>query len=184
MTCGLLLLIATTLFNGAVDPSPLPVDCPSLPPPAPWPDGAMPCLGILSHAKSRAGSHISDTAEGRYAPTDAANEVPTFCEVRLIIPINVPLFLRCATGTVVDSEPPLLVVRESSVWESEGVGLSSRIGLLREECAERGRTVVLSMLSFLFALSDVGAGPSLKMCTVSLALLTQRRVLVALKAML
>lgn len=97
---------------------------------------------------------------------------------------------------------PLLMVRERSSpgWDSLGAGLSSRITsvlllfLLWEECEERGRRLVLSMLSFRLAvLDDVvvdsacsdGVGEqSLNMWTVSLALLTQRRVLVALNAML
>ena len=65
MTSGLLLLIATTLLKGVLElNTPLCAD-----------GGAF---GILSQAKSRAGSHISDTADGRYAPTEAANVVPTF----------------------------------------------------------------------------------------------------------
>lgn len=56
--------------------------------------------------------------------------------------------------------PPLLMVRERSVWESLlGAGLplssspSSRMALLWEEWEERGRRVLLSMLSFRFAVS-------------------------------
>ena len=51
--------------------------------------------------------------------------------------------------------PPLLIVRErSSVADSLGAGDSSRMAdvvLLWEECEERGRTVVLSILSFRLA---------------------------------
>ena len=62
-------------------------------------------FGILSQAKSRVGSHISDTAVGRYAPTDAATVVPTFWDVLLIIPMNVPLCFLSFVG--IDSEPRL-----------------------------------------------------------------------------
>lgn len=41
--------------------------------------------GILTQAKSRAGSHISVTELGRYPPTRAARDRPTFCEVRRIM---------------------------------------------------------------------------------------------------
>jgi hypothetical protein len=81
-------------------------------------------LGIFSHAKSRAGSHISDTAAGRYAPTEAAKLVLTFCDVRRIIPNRVPLCLR--EGDVA-STLPLLVVRIKSGCESlAGLRLRSR----------------------------------------------------------
>lgn len=73
MTCGVLLLIATTLRNG------------------PCVEATGPVLGNLIHAKSRVGSQISVMPLGRYPPTVDANEVPTFCEVRRIIPISVPL---------------------------------------------------------------------------------------------
>lgn len=48
-------------------------------------------FGIFNQAKSRAGSHISDTADGRYAPIEAAKVVPTFWDVRLIMPSKDPL---------------------------------------------------------------------------------------------
>ena len=87
MTCGLLLLIATTLRSDVVFPSA--DDAPVL----------VADLGILHQAKSRAGSHISATAVGKYEPTDVAREAPTFCEVRRIMPMKVPLcFLDDATG--------------------------------------------------------------------------------------
>ena len=113
--------------------------------------------------------------------------VPTFWDVRRIMPRKVPLRFRWEEGRDVESVPPLLMVRDrSSGCESLGAGLSSRItSVLCEEWDDLGRSVVLSMLSFRFAVFDVeGIGPSLKIWTVSLALLTQRRVLVALKAML
>ena len=85
--------MATTLLSGAVEPM--------TPPCA---DGGA--LGIFNHAKSRAGSHISDTADGRYAPTEAATVVPTFCEVRRSMPISVPLCFRA----FVDMESDALLV--------------------------------------------------------------------------
>lgn len=78
MTCGVVLLIATTLLNE--------------------PDvGDVLALGILIQAKSRAGSHISVTPLGKYPPTAVARLDPTFCEVRRIKPMNVPFGLLSPT---------------------------------------------------------------------------------------
>ena len=158
MTSGLLLLIATTLFRGAVE-----LKTP------PCADGGA--FGILSHAKSRAGSHISDTADGRYAPTEAATVVPTFCEVRLIIPMSVPLGLRALAETVLE---PLLVDFERSSWESLPPGL-----ILRSRCLGDVESVEASS-----PFRDGGDALSLKICTVSVADDTHSKDDVILKDML
>jgi hypothetical protein len=99
MTCGVLLLIATTLRNEF---------------------GAAPAdgLGSLIHAKSRVGSHISATPFGRYPPIVVARLVPTFWEVRRIRPMKVPFGFRAATdddtsGSSPSSSP---FVGESLLW--------------------------------------------------------------------
>ena len=78
MTCGVLLLIATTLRKKF---------------------GEAPAegLGSLIHAKSRAGSHISATPFGRYPPIVVAKLVPTVWDVRRIRPIKLPFGFRAAT---------------------------------------------------------------------------------------
>jgi len=73
MTCGPLLLNATTVLIGPVFE-------------------LLADRGILTHAKSRDGSQISATALGRYPPTVAANVFPTFCDVRRIMLAKVGLF--------------------------------------------------------------------------------------------
>ena len=77
-TCGVLLLMATTLLN---EPE----------------VGEVLAFGILIQAKSRAGSHISVTPFGRYPPMVVARLVPTFCEVRRIRPIKVPFAFLAVT---------------------------------------------------------------------------------------
>ncbi len=142
-------------------------------------------LGIFSHAKSRIGSHISETAVGRYVPTDAASWVLTFCEVRRIMPKMVPLCLRVEVeeGSVGSS----VAVGDgvfsggggrSLVWEGE-----------REEDEVRLVVVVVVVVvgdfsSGMSLIWLVPGGLSLKICTVSVAEETQRRVEAALKAML
>ena len=157
MTWGLLLLIATTLLTCTVDPD--------------TPDEGVCCdFGIFNHAKSRAGSHISDTAVGKYAPIDAATVVPTFCDVRLIIPIRVPLCFRCEAGT--DCEPWLIDLPSSD-------SLPPGLRLLSRVVGDEDRAEVSSA-----PFGRCGEPPSLKTWTVSVADETHRRVEVVLKAML
>lgn len=78
--------MATTLRSGALE---------ARTPPC----AAGGAFGIFNQAKSRVGSHISDTADGRYAPIEAANVVPTFWDVRLIIPSSDPLWFLAFVET-------------------------------------------------------------------------------------
>ena len=93
-------------------------------------------LGILHHAKSLVGSHISDTADGRYAPTELTSEELTFCDVRRIIPRNVPLCFLEAADIPVSSAGGVLAMSCDS-----GLALLSRPGSACEfeDTAEPGR---------------------------------------------
>ena len=171
--------MATTLRNCVVDDDDVGPGLPGFGDPAAAAPGD---LGILHHAKSRAGSHISATADGRYAPTDVASVDPTFCDVRRIMPMSVPLCLRaaatseeggdCSSPSLKDAPPA------KSACESLAAGLRLRSRCFISECEEDGgeRSV------------DVEARrcmpPSLKMCTVSEAEVTQRREEAVLKDML
>ena len=92
--------------------------------------------GILHHAKSLVGSHISDTADGRYAPTELTSEELTFCDVRRIIPRNVPLCFLDAVTIPASSLGGVLATSCDS-----GLALLSRPGSACEfeESAEAGR---------------------------------------------
>ena len=128
-------------------------------------------MGIFNQAKSRAGSHISDTADGRYAPIEAAKVVPTFWDVRLIMPSNDPL---CFLPFVLTESEVLLPDRVRSSWESLPPGLRLRSRWLGE----------MESIEDSSPLRGCGGAPSLKMCTVSVAEDTHRREEVVLNDML
>ena len=159
MTWGLLLLIATTLRSEVVLPS------------ADAPPALLADFGILHQAKSRAGSHISATAVGRYEPTEVASDAPTFCDVRRIMPIRVPLCLRDSADVVMSL--PL----GNSACESLAAGL-----------VLRSLSVIAPMPELLGGERSIDgrrcAPPSLKMWTVSEAEEMQSREEVVLKDML
>ena len=113
------------LLSGAPLPDPMP-------PPDPVVNDGEPAFGILHHAKSRVGSHISATAVGRYAPAAVASEEPTFCEVRRIMPISVPLCLRKAAAEMESAGGELPWKEEKSGWESDAAGLMERSRPIRK----------------------------------------------------
>lgn len=132
-------------------------------------EAALGDRGILTQAKSREGSHISATADGRYPPTVAAKDLPTVCEVRLIMLASVGFKgLRSGAET-------------SAVLAPKSSAMSSLVRLpLRWWDAARGlvgpeETLLLRL---------VFGAPSLKMWTVSVADETLSSVEVELKDML
>ena len=148
--------MATTLLNGAVLPNPVEVG-----------EDGVGDLGILHQAKSLEGSHISATAEGRYAPTDVASEDPTFWDVRRIMPRNVPLcflLIELLSGEAV----------EFSICESLIAGLKLRSRRISEPEDGGGDGSIDGRR---------WDPPNLNMCTVSVAEETQRREDVVLKDM-
>lgn len=104
MTCGLLLLMATTLLRGPLGNRRLEGAEPGTPL---FGAGADELLGILMKAKSRRGSHISVTVCGRYDPTTPATLRPINCEDRRSMLLKEPLCRRSA-GAVEALEPLLL----------------------------------------------------------------------------
>jgi hypothetical protein len=149
MICGPLLLSATTFLTG--------------------PDEELlGDRGILTQAKSREGSQISDTALGKYPPTVAAKDFPTVCDVRRIMLAKVGLIaFRSGDAT----SAVLLPNSSSSSWLARLLlrWCDAAIGFVGPED---------TLLLLLFG------APKRKMWTVSVAEDTLSRVDVELKDML
>ena len=82
-------------------------------------------LGILTQAKSRDGSQISVTAEGRYPAARETSEVETFCDVRRTMDMK-PGERKGLADESADGEASRLELEEGSE-EPVGLILRSRV---------------------------------------------------------
>jgi hypothetical protein len=119
-----------------------------------------PLVGSLRNAKSLEGSHISVRVFGRYPPTD-----------------DVIFFVKCNDRRRrFDDTPPLFFFLSST---KASYPLSSAPAPSRLSTLPEGLVACSSLLLLLLLL--LRPLPSLKICTVSCALLTASRVLTTLK---